>query len=181
MVGQRLTEAWGQPTVADNRVGANAILASEIAAKAAPDGHTLLMVAIGHAANVSLYRKLPYDTLRDFSPIAAVGDVPIFLAVHPQVKATSVKELIALAKAFSTCGDDVPAAHAISHLNDGLGRSADVLGEGQHVLVDEGHARDGLAAGRLLVLDGMHPVAEAGYARRGRDHSTSPCGWPLGG
>lgn len=99
MVGQRLTDAWGQPAVADNRVGANAILASEIAAKAAPDGHTLLMVAIGHAANVSLYRKLPYDTLNDFTPLVAVGDVPIFLAVHPQVKATSVKELIALIKA----------------------------------------------------------------------------------
>ena len=99
MVGQRLTDAWGQPVVPDNRVGANAILASEIAAKAAPDGYTLLMVAIGHAANASLYRKLPYDTLNDFSPIAAVGDVPIFLAINPQVKASSVKELIALAKA----------------------------------------------------------------------------------
>jgi tripartite-type tricarboxylate transporter receptor subunit TctC len=98
MVGQRLTDAWGQPAVADNRVGANAILASEIAAKSAPDGHTLLMVAIGHAANVSLYRKLPYDTLNDFTPLAAVGDVPIFLAVHPQLKAATVKELIALAK-----------------------------------------------------------------------------------
>ena len=98
MVGQRLTDAWGQPTVPDNRVGANAILASEIAAKAAPDGHTLLMVAIGHAANVSLYRKLPYDTQKDFTPLVAVGDVPIFLAVHPQVKAASVKELIALIK-----------------------------------------------------------------------------------
>jgi tripartite-type tricarboxylate transporter receptor subunit TctC len=99
MAGQRLTDAWGQPAVADNRVGANAILASEIAAKAAPDGYTLLMIAIGHAANVSLYRKLPYDTLSDFTPLIAVGDVPIFLAVHPQVKAASVKELIALAKA----------------------------------------------------------------------------------
>lgn len=99
MVGQRLTDAWGQPAVPDNRVGANAILASEIAAKAAPDGHTLLMIAIGHAANVSLYRKLPYDTLADFTPLVAVGDVPIFLAVHPQVKAATVKELIALMKA----------------------------------------------------------------------------------
>jgi tripartite-type tricarboxylate transporter receptor subunit TctC len=98
-VGQRLTEAWGQPAVADNRVGANGIVAAEIAARAAPDGYTLLMVAIGHAANASLYRKLPYDTLRDFTAIAAVGDVPIFLAVHPQVKAVSVKELIALMKA----------------------------------------------------------------------------------
>lgn len=99
MVGQRLTDAWGHQTVPDNRVGANALVASEIVAKASPDGHTLLMVAIGHAANVSLYRKLPYDTLRDFTAIVAVGDVPIFLAVHPQVKASSVKELIALAKA----------------------------------------------------------------------------------
>jgi tripartite-type tricarboxylate transporter receptor subunit TctC len=99
MVGQRLTDAWGQPAVPDNRVGANAILASEIAAKAAADGHTLLMIAIGHAANVSLYRKLPYDTLNDFTPLIAVADVPIFLAVHPQVKAATVKELVALAKA----------------------------------------------------------------------------------
>jgi tripartite-type tricarboxylate transporter receptor subunit TctC len=92
MVGQRLTDAWGQPAVPDNRVGANAILASEIAARATPDGHTLLMVAIGHAANASLYRKLPYDTLSDFTPLVAVGDVPIFLAVHPQVKAATVKK-----------------------------------------------------------------------------------------
>ncbi len=99
MAGQRLTDAWGQPAVPDNRVGANAILASEIAAKAAPDGHTLLMIAIGHAANASLYPKLPYDTLNDFTPLIAMGDVPIFLTVHPQVKAASVKELIALAKA----------------------------------------------------------------------------------
>ncbi len=98
MVGQRLTDAWGQSTVPDNRIGANAILASEIAAKAAPDGHTLLMVAIGHAANASLYRKLPYDTLNDFTPLIAVADVPIFLAVHPQLKAASVKELVALIK-----------------------------------------------------------------------------------
>ncbi len=99
MVGQRLAVAWGQPAVPDNRVGANAILASDIAARAAPDGHTLLMVAIGHAANASLYRKLPYDTLADFTPLIAVGDVPIFLAVHTQVKAATVKELVALIKA----------------------------------------------------------------------------------
>jgi len=98
-IGQRLIEAWGQQVVIDNRSGANGIVGSEIVAKASPDGQTLLMNAIGHAANASLYRKLPYDTLRDFSAIIAVADVPIVLAVHPQLKVNSVQELIALARA----------------------------------------------------------------------------------
>jgi tripartite-type tricarboxylate transporter receptor subunit TctC len=84
-IGARLTSAWGQQVVADNRAGADGIVASEIVAKANPDGYTLLMNAIGHAANASLYRKLPYDTLRDFTPIILAADVPMLLAVHPQL------------------------------------------------------------------------------------------------
>src|SRR4051812_42244668 len=61
-VGQKLTETFGQQVVSDNRTGANGIVGTEIVAKAAPDGYNLLMVAIGHAANATLYRKLPYDT-----------------------------------------------------------------------------------------------------------------------
>lgn len=120
MIAQRLADAWGQPTVPDNRIGANGIIASDIAAKAAPDGHTLLMIAIGHAANMSLYRKLPYDTLKDFTPLIAVADVPIFLAVHPRVKAASVKELVALMKA---------KPGAINCASGGVGASHHLAGE----------------------------------------------------
>ena len=120
MVGQRFADAWGQPTVPDNRIGANGIIASDITAKAAPDGHTLLMIAIGHAANMSLYRKLPYDTLKDFTPLIAVADVPIFLAVHPLVKAASVKELVALMKA---------KPGAINCASGGVGASHHLAGE----------------------------------------------------
>lgn len=98
-IGQKLTETFGQQVVNDNRSGANGIVGTEIVAKAAPDGYNLLMVAIGHAANASLYKKLPYDTQRDFSAVIAFADVPMFLVVHPQVKATTVPELISLAKA----------------------------------------------------------------------------------
>ena len=98
-IGQKITEAWGQQVVLDNRAGAAGILATDIVAKAAPDGYTLLMNAISHAANASLYSKLPYDTLRDFAPIALFADVPIVLVVRPQLNAGSAAELIALARA----------------------------------------------------------------------------------
>jgi tripartite-type tricarboxylate transporter receptor subunit TctC len=74
-IGQQFTATWGQPVIIDNRTGGAGILATDIVAKAAPDGHTLLMNAINHTVNPSLYRKLPYDTLRDFAPIALVADV----------------------------------------------------------------------------------------------------------
>ena len=98
-IGQKITEAWGQQVVLDNRAGAAGILATDIVAKAAPDGYTLLMNAISHAANASLYSKLPYDTLRDFAPIVLFADVPIVLVVRPQLSAASAAELITLARA----------------------------------------------------------------------------------
>lgn len=96
-IGERLTAAWGKPVVNDNRPGADGVLASQIVAGSTPDGYTLLMVAIGHAANPSLY-KLPYDTLRDFRPIIHVADVPMVLVVRSGLKANSVRELIGLAR-----------------------------------------------------------------------------------
>ena len=98
-IGHKITEAWGQQVVIDNRGGAAGIVATDIVAKAAPDGYTLLMNAISHAANASLYRKLPYDTLRDFAPITSVADVPIVLATRAQLNVDSVRDLIALARA----------------------------------------------------------------------------------
>ena len=98
-IGQKITEAWGQQVVLDNRGGAAGILATDIVAKAAPDGYTLLMNAISHAANASLYRNLPYDTLRDFAPVTSVADVPIILVLRSQLSVNSVRDLIALARA----------------------------------------------------------------------------------
>jgi tripartite-type tricarboxylate transporter receptor subunit TctC len=100
IVGQRLGELLGQPVVIDNRPGANAIIATEAAAKSPPDGYTLLVGAIGAMAiNPALYPKLPYDSIADFNPVTTLGLFPMVLAVHPSVPARTVKELVALAGA----------------------------------------------------------------------------------
>jgi tripartite-type tricarboxylate transporter receptor subunit TctC len=74
------------------------VIGTDIVAKATRDGYTLLMSAIGHAANPTLYKKLPYDTVRDFAPVALIADVPLLIVVNPKLKVNSVKELIALAR-----------------------------------------------------------------------------------
>ena len=99
VIGQKLAETLAQPVVVDNRPGASGMIASDIVAKSAADGHTLITVSLAHAVNASIYPKLPYDTLRDFTPVIYLADVPQLLLVHSQVKASSVRELIALAKA----------------------------------------------------------------------------------
>jgi tripartite-type tricarboxylate transporter receptor subunit TctC len=99
LVGQHLTERWGRQVLIDNRPGANGVIAAEFTAKSAPDGHTLLFVAIGHAINPLLQKNLPYDTERDFTPVSLAAVLPQILTVHPSVPAASVKELIALARA----------------------------------------------------------------------------------
>jgi tripartite-type tricarboxylate transporter receptor subunit TctC len=96
---QKLSEAWGQPVVVDNRGGANGNIGAAAAAKAAPDGHTVLVVPIGFAVNPSLYKNLPFDAVRDFTPVMQLASNPSVLAVHPSFPARTVKELIALVKA----------------------------------------------------------------------------------
>src|SRR6185436_11030254 len=86
VIGQKLTEAWGQPAIVDNRPGASGMIASDIVAKAAPDGHTLITVSLAHAVNASIYPKLPYDTVRDFTPVIYVADTPQIPLVRPQVQ-----------------------------------------------------------------------------------------------
>jgi tripartite-type tricarboxylate transporter receptor subunit TctC len=100
-LGQHMTQAWGQPVVADNRAGANGVVAGEIVAKSASDGYTLSMVAMGHAINPLLYKKLPYDGVTDFTPISLVATFPQLVLVHPGIKAGTIAELIALAKTAS--------------------------------------------------------------------------------
>jgi tripartite-type tricarboxylate transporter receptor subunit TctC len=98
MLGQKLTDAWGQNVVVENRPGANGVVGAELTARANPDGHTLLMVAIGHAINPMLQKKLPYDTEKDFQPISLTAILPLMVTVHPSLKANTVQDLIALAK-----------------------------------------------------------------------------------
>lgn len=100
-VGQKLGENWGQQVVVDNRPSAGGVIASELLLGAVPDGHTLMMVSIGHAVNASLYAKLPYNTVRDFAGITLVADVPNVLVVTPTLGVKSVRELVDLAKSKS--------------------------------------------------------------------------------
>jgi len=99
ILAQKLTDKLGQSVIVDNRPGAAGIIGSDIVAKAAPDGYTLLVVAGAHAINPSLYRKLPYDTVKDFAPVAFLVTAPNILVVNTSIPANSVKELIALVKA----------------------------------------------------------------------------------
>jgi len=100
VVGQHLAPRLGQQIVIENRPGAGGTIGTELAARAAPDGHTLLMGSNTEIViNPNLYRKLPYDTVRDFVPISLVANTPLILVVHPSLPVKTVKELIALARA----------------------------------------------------------------------------------
>ena len=92
MVGQKLSGQLGQNVVIDNRAGANYIIGTEIVARAAPDGYTLLITAGAHTINPAIYRKLPYDTLRDFTPISHIANsTGLVIVVHPSFPARSLR------------------------------------------------------------------------------------------
>jgi tripartite-type tricarboxylate transporter receptor subunit TctC len=97
-VAQRLGEMWGRNVIVDNRPGASGMIGTEIAAKAEPDGHTLLGHTSSYPATASVRAKLPFDPARAIVPVAMFAKAPMLLAIHPSVPAKSVKELIALAK-----------------------------------------------------------------------------------
>jgi len=98
LIGSKLTEAWGQQVIVDTRPGATGIIGSEIASKAAPDGHTLLIVTAQAVIVSVMYEKLPYNLVKDFAPISLMALTPFILVVHPSVPAASIKDLVALAK-----------------------------------------------------------------------------------
>jgi tripartite-type tricarboxylate transporter receptor subunit TctC len=97
-IGQKLRDSWGQPVVVENRPGGGTTIGTEIAAKATPDGHTLIMATFSHAVNATYYRKLPYDTLKSFDAVTLVAVAPNVLIVNPSLSAKSCEDLIALAK-----------------------------------------------------------------------------------
>ncbi|MFN0163992.1 MAG: Bug family tripartite tricarboxylate transporter substrate binding protein [Burkholderiales bacterium] len=95
MLGQKLGELWGQTVIVDNRPGASTMIAMEAVAKAAPDGHTLVLTVSNHSSNPALFSKIPYDTVRDFTPITLVGSAPMVLVVNPRLPAKTLQELLA--------------------------------------------------------------------------------------
>lgn len=115
-----LSAAFGQSVVIDNRGGASGVIGTELAARAPADGYTILLITTTHTVNPSLIKKLPYDTVKDFTPISFAVSQPNILAVHPSVPAKSVKELVALAKSKS--------AH-LTYASGGSGSSPHLSGE----------------------------------------------------
>ena len=97
-IGQQLNEAWGQPVISDNRAGANGVIATEIVAKSPGDGYTLELVAMGHATNPLVYKRLPFDADKDFTSISLIATFPQLVMVHPKVPAKTLQELLALAR-----------------------------------------------------------------------------------
>jgi tripartite-type tricarboxylate transporter receptor subunit TctC len=98
-LGQRMSEIWGQPVIVNNRVGAGGRIGTEFAARAAPDGHTLLFGTTALAINPALYAKMNYDVLVDLVPVSKLSTTPNLLAVHPSVPVRTVRDLVALARA----------------------------------------------------------------------------------
>ena len=99
LIAQKLNEAWIQPVVVDNRPGASGTVGTAFVAKAAGDGHTMLIVPAGYAGNPSLYKKLPYDQNRELAPVSCLASGPLTLVVHPSLPVHSVKAFIAFARA----------------------------------------------------------------------------------
>jgi len=100
VVGQKMTETWGQQVLIDNRSGAGGNIAADLAARSAPDGYTLFLCTVGtHAVHQTLYEKLPFDPIKDFSAVAYIAGVPNVVVVHPSIPVKSVKELIGFIKA----------------------------------------------------------------------------------
>ena len=98
VVGDKLTERWGQPVIIDNRPGGNLIIGTDALAKSAPDGYTIMLTTSAHVINPNLFHNLPYDPIKDFAPVATVVSTEMLLVVHPSVPANDLREFIAFAK-----------------------------------------------------------------------------------
>lgn len=167
MIAQKISPALGQSVVVDNRPGGSTIIGSEIVARSAPDGYTLVLATSSHGINPSL-RKLPYDPVKDFTGIAFIASSPMLLVVHPNVPVKTVKELIALAKARPgqlNYGSSGPAS--IVHLS---GELFNVMAGVKTVHVPykgSGPALIDLLAGQIEMMFSS-PVATVPHVRAGR-------------
>jgi tripartite-type tricarboxylate transporter receptor subunit TctC len=119
-IGQKLSEKWGRPVIIENKPGAGGNLGTEIAAKAPADGYTILMGTVANAISTSLYKKLNYDFVKDFTPVTLVATTPLVLAANPKFPASNIKEVIAYAK-------DKPGK--VNFGSGGIGTSNHLAGE----------------------------------------------------
>ena len=167
-IGQRLTERWGQPVVVDNRAGAGGTLSAEVVARATPDGYSLVM---GHAgpmvSAVSLYKNLPYDPLKDFSPITKTASGVTVLVLHPSVPAKNVPELVALAKqkplSYASAGNGT-----VSHLTGELFKQVAKVNV-QHVpYKSAGFALTSILSGETQISF-LSPVTASAQLKSGKD------------
>lgn len=118
--GQELAKAWGQPVVVENRAGAGTTIGADFVAKSPADGYTIFLTNMGHSSSAAVYRKLPYNVEKDFTPVSLLADVPSILAVTPSLPVNSVKELIALAKS---------KPGSITFASAGTGSGSHLMGE----------------------------------------------------
>ena len=170
IMAPRLTELLGQPMVVDNRPGASGMIGTELAARAAPDGYSIVHVDTSFSSNPSLYPKLPYDPVRDFTPISLLASAPVVLIVHPSVPVKTLKELIALAKArpgelnFATGG-----AGSATHLGVELFKAAAKLDLVHIPYKGSGPAAAAVLAGQVVMTvaspSATKPLVVAGKLR----------------
>ncbi len=172
LLGARLSERTGQQFVIDNRAGANTIVGTDLTAKSPPDGYTIMIVPGGHAINPSVYRQLPYDTLKDFRGVTFIGHSPYVLAVHPGLRVKNVAELIELAKrkpdqiSFSSSGignithlaaelmNDIAGTKLVHVPYKGTGQLiADLMGGSVPVsIISFSSGRNYVKSGKIVVL-----------------------------
>jgi hypothetical protein len=160
VLGQKLNETWGQPVIVDNRAGAGGNIGADTVAKAAPDGHTLLFASSSFAIGQSVYRKLPFDALRDFEPVTQLSSRGNVLVVSMSSPVNSVRELIALAKAkpgqlsFGSGGGTGSSDHLVGELFNMLAGVQIV-----HVPYKSGpQAQNDLIGGQLSIYIGGIPI-----------------------
>jgi len=168
LVGAKLTELWGQSVIIDNRPGGNTIIGTQMGARATPDGYTLVFENTTFALNHLLIRKLPYDSLKDFTPVANIYNNETILAIHPSVPATSLREFIAYAK--SRPGE-------LNHGASGVGGLSQMRSEMFHLLTGtsiKNIAYKGSGPVVVALLGGhvqlglVPPITVAGYINAGK-------------
>lgn len=166
-LAKQLSGQLGQPVLVDNRAGANGIIGAEIVAKSPPDGHTLIFAAGAFAINPAIYRKLPFDVVRDFTPITAVAQGEgVLVLVHPSVPATNAKELVALAKTRPLAYGSPGLGNALQLISESFAKQTSI--KLLHVpYKGSGPAMTALLANEVQIVF-IPPVASIAFIRDGR-------------